>query len=55
MTTLATERPDTAATPPQVGPRPGFRHALNMELVKLRTVRSTWWTATACRCSSISW
>lgn len=47
MTAIATERPDTEATPPPVGLRPGFRHALNMELVKLRTVRSTWWTTAA--------
>jgi ABC-2 type transport system permease protein len=45
--TTAPEKLITEHAEPTALPRPGFRHALNSEWIKLRTVRSTWWTVTA--------
>lgn len=48
MTTLTTDR---GVRQPDAGrggvPSPGFAHALRAEWVKMRTVRSTWWTLAA--------
>lgn len=38
----------TATAPPRAtGPRPGLRHVLTSEWTKIRTVKSTYWTAVA--------
>ena len=44
MTATLAERPDVL---PIGAPEPGFGHALRAEWIKLRTVRSTWWTLAA--------
>jgi ABC-2 type transport system permease protein len=46
-TTTAPERLAPEAAQPTAGPKPGFAHALHTEWIKLRTVRSTWWTLAA--------
>jgi ABC-2 type transport system permease protein len=45
--TAAPERLVTEHVEPTALPKPGFRHALRAESIKLRTVRSTWWTLVA--------
>ncbi len=46
MTTMTESAATDAATHPDER-RPGFGHVLKAEWVKLRTVRSTWWTVVA--------
>ncbi len=46
MTTMTEPAATDAATQPDER-RPGFGHVLKAEWVKLRTVRSTWWTVVA--------
>jgi ABC-2 type transport system permease protein len=47
MSTTAPERITNEPTQPTNLPTPGFRHAVRTEWIKLRTVRSSWWTVAA--------